>query len=248
MSDMYNTKSAAEFLGVSEASIRRWSDSGVLPVSRQGRRGTRRYRESDLRTFARNAPSTVSAVADSRDPGGVVVAGPVRLRVHSHLPTFYDTAEGRMRLALPLLAAGLKSGEACLLLADSEMAGIYSTALAAAGADVDQALATGQLEIAEQCGTSTRAAVQTAEDFLWRAAERNSRVPRIVGEMTCERPSFPSDSDMLEYEVAINVVTRRFPCVVLCQYDVREFDGSVIMGALKAHPDLFSHRLADVLL
>jgi hypothetical protein len=33
---------------------------------------------------------------------------------------------------------------------------------------------------------------------------------------------------------------RRYPVVVICQYDVREFDGEALLRALKAHPDLFA--------
>jgi hypothetical protein len=128
------------------------------------------------------------------------------------------------------------------------MAEAYVAALGGAGVDVDQAVATGRLEIAAQNGASVKAALQTAESFLWRATSEGGGVPRLVGEMTSERTAFPTDGDMLDYEFALNAVTQRFPCVVLCQYDVRGFDGETVMGALKAHPDLFSLRLADVLL
>ncbi|TME07736.1 MAG: hypothetical protein E6I69_07140 [Chloroflexi bacterium] len=58
----------------------------------------------------------------------------------------------------------------------------------------------------------------------------------------------PSDSEMIRYEFAVNAVLDRFPCVALCQYDVRRFQGETIFGALKAHPDLLGGRLADCLL
>ena len=48
---LLNTKEAAEFLRVSEASIRRWSDSGLLPAQRVGRRRERRFAQSDLVQF-----------------------------------------------------------------------------------------------------------------------------------------------------------------------------------------------------
>jgi len=30
----------------------------------------------------------------------------------------------------------------------------------------------------------------------------------------------------------------RFPCVALCQYDVRKFSGQAVLAALRAHPDI----------
>jgi hypothetical protein len=42
-------------------------------------------------------------------------------------------------------------------------------------------------------------------------------------------------------------MARRYPVVVVCQYDVREFDGQTILKALKTHPDLFDFRLGAFL-
>jgi hypothetical protein len=45
---------------------------------------------------------------------------------------------------------------------------------------------------------------------------------------------------MIRYEVAYNMLAKRFPTVTLCHYDVRAFDGETIFQAIRAHPDLFS--------
>ncbi len=47
---LLNVGQAAEFLGVSAASLRNWSDQGMLPVYRTPG-GQRRYRISDLERF-----------------------------------------------------------------------------------------------------------------------------------------------------------------------------------------------------
>ncbi len=49
------------------------------------------------------------------------------------------------------------------------------------------------------------------------------------------------------YEVAYDSVSKRFPVMTLCQYDVRHFDGKTILAALQVHPDLFTRRIADFL-
>ena len=51
MSDTLNTEGAARFLGVSEASVRRWSDLGLLAVERSGRRRVRRFAVDELARF-----------------------------------------------------------------------------------------------------------------------------------------------------------------------------------------------------
>jgi hypothetical protein len=52
---------------------------------------------------------------------------------------------------------------------------------------------------------------------------------------------------MLDFEEALDVMIRRFPAVVLCQYDAREFDGEIMLRVLKAHPDMFELHLGGFL-
>src|SRR5205809_32700 len=61
---LLNTAEAARFLRVSQASIRRWSDSGLLAARRVGRRRERRFSESDLQAFMQQ-PATARAAADT---------------------------------------------------------------------------------------------------------------------------------------------------------------------------------------
>ena len=58
---------------------------------------------------------------------------------------------------------------------------------------------------------------------------------------------FTSEEEMLKYEEALELMLKRYPGVVLCQYDVRDFGGSSMLRALKAHPDLFGMRLGTFL-
>src|SRR5437762_4461409 len=118
MSGTHSTRSAARLLGVSEASVRRWGDAGLLPVQREGRRGTRRFQESDLRKFAEGQARRVPAVQ----------AG-ARIAAHDHFATFYSSDAARMRLSLPFLREGLLGGERCYLVASDELAGEYTRAL-----------------------------------------------------------------------------------------------------------------------
>jgi hypothetical protein len=72
-------------------------------------------------------------------------------------------------------------------------------------------------------------------------------VIRVVGEMSSERRVFSSDAEMMTYEVAFNMLAKRFPTVTLCQYDVREFDGEIVFQAMRAHPDLYGLHLGSFL-
>jgi len=53
---------------------------------------------------------------------------------------------------------------------------------------------------------------------------------------------------MIKYEIAYNLIAKRFPTVTLCQYDVRVFGGETIFDALRSHPDLYELGLASFLI
>ena len=52
-----STLQAAKRLGVSEASVRRWSDRGLLPVQRVGKRLERRFKAEHVDRFVAPAPA-----------------------------------------------------------------------------------------------------------------------------------------------------------------------------------------------
>src|SRR3981081_4831305 len=70
---LLTTREAATFLKVSEASIRRWTDSGLLPASRVGRRRARRVREEDLRTFMEGGPAQATGAGNTSAPAHMVI-------------------------------------------------------------------------------------------------------------------------------------------------------------------------------
>ncbi len=244
MSDkLLNTEEAARFLRVSEASIRRWSDAGLLPVRRIGGRRERRFREVDLARYlgtvdpppARHAPTLSTEV----NVGGVPLA------LHSHIATFYNSDAGRLRLTVPFLTEGIRAGQPCFLAAAGELLDAYTGALRAEDIDVESARRAGQLVAVDAPGSTVEGALDFWEQQFWPALAGAQTVIRVVGEMSSERKVFSSDGEMMRYEVAFNMLAKRFPTVTLCQYDVREFDGETIFHAMRAHPDLYALQLGS---
>jgi excisionase family DNA binding protein len=243
---LYNTKEAAAFLRVSEASIRRWSDAGLLPARRIGGRRERRFSESDLVSFLGTSDIVAAARAESLQT--TVNVGGVPLSMHTHLATFYDSDAGRLRLTAPFFAEGLRAGQPCFLVASGDVLDSYFEALGREhGVDIEAALHEGRLVTAPGPGADVDAALSFWEQCCWRAVGRGPTVIRITGEMASARKGFASDADMMRFEVAFNVLARRFPMVALCQYDVRQFDGETVFQAMRAHPDLYSLHLGSFL-
>jgi excisionase family DNA binding protein len=239
---MLSTREVAERLGVSEASVRRWSDSGALPVQRVGKRRERRFRLKDVEAAAQGQQASSRPV---RAGAPQVALGGQLVDVPFHLPAFYDSDAGRVRLTAPFLGEGIEAGQPCFLLAQGEELDSYLVALdAIPGVDVDRALSTGLLTIVGAPGKTVAQALEFWEQKLWAAMDGHASLMRAVGEMASERTGFESEQEMLAYEAAFNMTSRRFPCAVICQYDVREFSGRALLAALRAHPDMLDFSLA----
>ena len=238
-----NTAEAARYLRVSEASIRRWSDAGLLASHRVGRRRARRFAESDLVRFMNRG----EARSVQSEPEAIHVGG-VSIPVPSHLATFYSSDAGRLRLTVPFLADGIRSNQPCYLAGSDEMLKLYCQALTnEEGVDLDRAAAGGQFVALAFNGATVDMAVAFWEQRFADILSRGPTLIRHVGEMAAVRRMFPSEDEMLRFEQAYEVMCRRYPVAAICQYDVRDFGGVAMLRVLKAHPDLFEHRLGTYL-
>lgn len=242
---LLNTKEAARFLRVSEASIRRWSNLGLLPSHRVGRRRERRFAQADLVLFLGKPTGQTQPAA--REMSSVNVGG-ASVPVRTHIAPIYGTDAGGLRLAVPFLADGIRSGQPCFLAATGPVLDRYAHALVEEqGIDFSEATDSRRLTIVGWPGGTVADALAGWERLWGKALAGGPTVLRIVGEMACERPMFASAADMIVYEEAYEVMARRFPAVTLCQYDAREFDGEVMLRVLKAHPDMFELHLGGFL-
>lgn len=232
-----NTAEAARSLRVSEASIRRWNDAGLLRGRRVGGRHERRFTEEDLTAFLGAREPAISPPASPK----TISVGGTQLAVPGHLATYYSSDAGAVRLSVPFLAEGLRSGQTCYLVATGKALERYKASPnQQEGIDFNA----GQLQVITFDG---RSAIPHWEQAFGRALATGPTVVRLVGEMASVRSMFSSEDEMLRFEEGFDVMCRRYPVVALCQYDVREFAGSAILRSLKAHPDLFDFRLGTVL-
>jgi hypothetical protein len=231
---------------VSEASIRRWSDAGLLPARRVGRRRERRFEQADLLRFL-GQPSGDPKGTGVQPPSSVPLGG-ASVPLRSHLAPIYSTDAGRLRLSVPFLADGLRAGQPCFLVATGAVLERYARALTEEqGVDFAAAARSGQLTILSGPGPNRVEAIANLETLFGRALGAGPTMLRLVGEMSCVRRMLPNDAEMMSFEEAFDVMAKRFPAVSLCQYDAREFNGEITLRALKAHPDMFLQHLGGFL-
>ena len=242
MSDkLLSTREAARFLHVSEASLRRWTDAGLLPAGRVGVRKARRFKEADLIQFMQrqNGRRTKSLAAD-----GTLRLHGTAIPVGSHLASFYGSDEGRLHQSLQFLVDGLSADEPCLLFATPELHDRYARALREQQVDLKRAKERGTLSTLTLGRTTPEAFITRVEALLVEAMRRRSGPIRFVAEVTAGLKSTGSPKALLQQEQSLTSLVKRFPAVLLCMYDAREFDGPMILEALKLHYDTFDYGFA----
>jgi excisionase family DNA binding protein len=234
--DFVGTREAARLLGVSEASVRRWSDSGLLQSHRVGRRSERRFeRSAVLRLKATGQP------AASRSTSSVFLEGR-EIPIHSHLSSYYTSDRGRLRLGVPFLRDGLAAGQPCVIVANRQTARLLEDELKAEGVAVDRALETGRLR---ELGTfdNHSQGIETFERTFAAFTRRGDLVIRVLGEASENASSLGTMADQLRFEDLLTGLVRRYPVVMICQYDVRRLGGTDVIDVLKGHADNFDQPL-----
>ena len=239
---LLTTRDAATFLKVSEASIRRWTDSGLLPAHRVGRRRARRLREEDLRRFMEAGPGQGSAAADTSSPSTIIIQDVV-VSMGSHLAAFYTSDAGRLRLGLPLMRDGLLAGQTVVLRARPDLREHYFSALRNEGIDAAEAVGSGLLMIYPEVPGSAAEQVVRFEQLLTTATRKRPGPIRLLADVLADIDAVGSVAEHLIVEQRVGPLFKRFPVVTICGYDVRAFDGVTVIEALKLHSDIFGPQV-----
>lgn len=234
--DFVGTREAARLIGVSEATVRRWSDSGLLQAHRVGRRSERRFERSavlKLKSTDRPAahPSASSVFLEGRE-----------IPIHSHLSSYYTSDRGRLRLGVPFLRDGLVAGQPCVIMSDRDTARLLEDELKAENVAVGRAIDTGRLRELRTFKTHSDG-IEAFERVFAEFTRRGDLVIRVLGEATQNARTLGSISDLLRFEHMLDSLVRRYPVVLICQYDVRGLKGTDVIDVLKGHADNFDQPL-----
>ncbi len=159
--------------------------------------------------------------------------GNLNATIGDHIGHFYETREEWKKSIVSFLVTGLEAGDKCVYFLDPGQGDQVEVALADASSLVEDALASGQLTLAE--GKSSPGEMEDA--LATCLAEIPGRYPllRWGGDMTWSLKKLPTTEKLMEWETHCNVIENP-PAVFLCQYDLKAFLGNVVMDALKTHP------------
>jgi transcriptional repressor of dcmA and dcmR len=245
---LLDIQQAAQFLHVSETSLRRWTNSGRLACLRVGGKRERRFRRADLVAFMEHQPVSLEHQAlpqnphrsDSPDRTQAVIAG-IPVTHGTHLCAVDGNDAGRSRLAVAFLADGLRPGNVCYLLASPEPLSQILSQLEAGRGSLQPDIDSGQLVIPTYQG-SAREQCDYWERTLGAATKAGAVSLRVAGDMAACLDAGMSLEEVAEYESRYDrTVAARFPAVTLCMYDVRRFESLEVVEALKSHKDMFRY-------
>ena len=243
-SDLLNIKEAAALLKVSEASLRRWTNTGHLACLRLGAKRERRFRREDLMAFLENRDA--AAVPAASRPAEVVLEG-ISIEYGNHLCTLYENDLGRIKWSVPFLADGLRNGEGCFLIATEPVRDEITGHIGEVWDGVADAVDKGQLVLSDGIPDG-EAMCRFVERALVMATGAGTRSFRLLGDMSWCLQLGMSYDDLQAYEMRYNYeIAHRYPLVSVCQYDVRDFSGPAVLNALKCHEDTFNYPLSRFL-
>ncbi len=150
-----------------------------------------------------------------------------------HLGHFYSTREEWKEVAIPFLETGLAAGDKCVYLCRSPDQREILEALADRGVDVEGASASGQLVLDE--GKAKPEELRDWLNQLSTEVRERHRLLRWGGDMSWSVDKLASSEALMEWETMCNLMEGP-PGLFLCQYDLSQFLGNVVMDALKTHP------------
>ena len=231
---------AAEFLHVSEISLRRWTNSGKLRCFRVGGRSERRFLIDDLLAFMQSMdvhaePLQAVETEAINDTGDA----------ERHISLFFRDQEEKWQLLRPYLVDYLSSGAPAFYLQHRTSSELLMQQLRAEELPLDKLIARGLLRVLPPSQTYLLPGKFDAEwmlEFLemtiQAALEAGHKRILMTGELTSIQGA-PGVEQMAHYEAMLNPLVDRYPEVtIVCQYDLKSFTGDVILDALMTHPSI----------
>ena len=239
-SELLDIQQAAAFLGVSEMSLRRWTNAGRLACFRVGGRRERRFGRADLWAFLERQPSA----AASRRKAAATDAGSAT----GHLSGLYTSDLARVQQAVDFLADADPRRDVCFLVAAPDVRDRALALLERRRPSFRRDFERGRLVLSEYA--------EFAADQLefWNgrfvaATRRGACSLRVVGDVSGGRLARGKPfEEVLQYEADYErSIAHRFPVDTLCLYDARALSGVEASGLFRHHGDAFRYPVERLL-
>jgi hypothetical protein len=160
-----------------------------------------------------------------------------------HICAFFNGMDEHYRVLRPFIKDGFDRGDKAFHLVDPKRREDHLRRLADAGIDVEEAIASGQLEVhpwedgplhGERFDQDTWLA--GFEEVLQSGRGSGYARTRFLAQMEWALVDLPGIDDMIEFETRVNHVVPKYDHPVICAYDLSKFGASTVMYALRTHP------------
>jgi hypothetical protein len=160
-----------------------------------------------------------------------------------HICAFFNGADEEYRVLRSFYKDGIDRGEKAFHIVDPELQKEHVKRLAEAGINVQQAMASGQIEVLPWQQAYFRgdrfdqgAMLALLEEMLQSGAAAGYPLTRLLAHMEWALQDKPGVDDLVEYEIRVNHVLEKYDDIVMCAYDLSKFGAGVVIDAMRTHP------------
>lgn len=232
MEKLLNVRQAAELLNVSQMTVRRWTNAGLLACFRIGKKRERRFHPSDIQQFLEGkTPSLRTEKKASGISDRHVALGFSGLDVPdgTHMVHLYGDLSEAMGVQALFLRQGIENKETVMVVSPQHRREQLLSAMEQEGLDVAVLIRENRLIH----GSGKQTPLEMAE-YISNAAVSARGGFRLIGDMSWTAQKNWSEENLRTLEESTN--TRLGPGnLFLCQYSLTEFFGTQTMIALETH-------------
>ena len=164
-------------------------------------------------------------------------------RTNRHICAFFNGMDEHYRVLAAFIKDGFDAGDRAFHLVDPQRRDDHLRRLGDVGIDVEEGMASGQLEVhpwqdgplrGERFDQDTWLA--GFEHVLQSGPASGYAKTRFLAQMEWALVDLPGIDDMIEFEARVNYVVPKYDHPVICAYDLSKFGASTVMYALRTHP------------
>ena len=160
-----------------------------------------------------------------------------------HICAFFNGFDEQHRVLRSFIKEGFERGDKAFHIVDPELREDHLKRLAEAGIDVEQAIATGQLEVRRWQDAYLRndsfdqdTMLALLEEVLQSGAASGYPLTRFVSRVETALVDKAGVDNWLEYETRVNYVVPKYDDPVICTYDLSKFSAGMVMDMMRTHP------------
>jgi hypothetical protein len=160
-----------------------------------------------------------------------------------HICAFFNGMDEHYQVLRSFIKDGFAQGDKAFHLIDPARREDHLRRLADTGVDVEEAMASGQLEVHpwEDGPLHGERFDQDAwlagfEEVLQSGPASGYTKTRFLAQMEWQLVDMPGVDDMIEFETRVNYIVPKYQDPVICAYDLSKFGASTVMFALRTHP------------